>query len=735
MKRIVSKLSLVLAIIVIMTSAFAAGTMANTEQLIVGDINGDGKFTSADAVLWLYNDIFGKEYKRAQSADYNGDGVENGDDAGYLLFSCLFGQDVYPLPDKEAVLTVPDDRYKVIYSNNGIVSVKPMIAGDVLDVCDTITDNSGVQHNFVGWYNEAQTAYYTVAPDYDVTVYAVYKGYTKYTFDNGVVTAATTAEASDDVIKFNNGAALTPSLLDGIADRTYALTSGNTYVLAMKYLLGAGQSGEISVYGVKADGTAVQLDINEYTYDEVTVSGGKWSNSASVAASLKLVGAGNWSNTVFSITASQVYSSFYIKYTGESEFAIDDLTVSDNNINKNTVNGVDISEFRFVRPHFNSSYLTQIEMEKLCVTYGIAIADDNSISTIYEVIVGNSSRSGVETITDHDKFSIKISGTKVYINGGSPHAIAAGVTEFGKLLSKKNVTNADSFEGSYTQAISNYDKTTYYTHAWGDDFDGSEVDILKWNIVDGEKHYQSLDDGSSSWRVAEANIVQNGHLIQREWYEGNYKTDPANVKYYGGTLRSGSKMTFRGGYLEHSVIIPDNPVSWNTLWLSSVADNGIIFGEIDLNETFATAKYTSINVHTWPKKNNEYGWEHRSFDNESVGVNKKVSLSTIDSISHNLNTEFHTYGILWTRDALVYTFDGEVYINFDLNRTGFEDFKMAFSNDSQLYQVIIAASPGTTGEVSNLKDEHWTPAKSDYVTDYVHIYQVNDGWSVMNSAK
>ncbi len=728
--------------------------MANTEpELIVGDINGDGKFTSADAVLWLYNDIFGrKEYKRAQSADFNGDGKQDADDAVYLLFSSLFGQDVYALPEKESLLTRPDERITLTYTDNGVNTVKSLLlTGEALDSRADITDKSGVKHSFVGWYNAAQSAQYSFAPEDDITLYAIYKGYTKYSFDSGVLNNKTTATAASNAVKFENGNRLTPSLLDGISDRTYALTSGNTYVLAMKCLLAAGKTGVLSVYGVKADGTAVQLDINEYTYDEVTVSGGKWSSSASSASSFKVNGTDNWTDVVFSITASLEYASFYIEYTGESELVIDDLTVSDNNINKNTVNGVDISNFRFVRPHYNSSYLTQIEMEKLCDKYGIKIVEDNSGSVTYEIIVGDTTTTKLGSITDSAKYSVKIEGTKVYINGGSPHATAAGVTEFGKLLERKNVTDADSFEGSYTQAITNYDKESYYTVKWSEDFsvasNGHEtgVDLTKWSWVDDGDSYNNPDRRPTIRSHSKEHLtVADGTLNFKAGFDENY--------YYGFKITTKNRMTYKYGIVEMSAKLPHGSPFWIALWACAGSGPEGFGPEIDIVEMFGNSQVYAANMHAWHRNNDRYKYwldqgvsvdsnNHWSLDSTHGSVKKFTMLG-----EELLGDEFHTFAYIWDETAYSFACDGEIFFTLDVNnKTDIEKY----GRTKELYQesfnqpIYLILSEATAfsaqfpdpSKIPADNDPVWTSKGNNFRVDFVNIYQLDDGKSEINITK
>ena len=63
-----------------------------------GDLNGDGKVSSNDAILLLRHILFEEDYPLDESLDldFNGDGAVNSNDAIYLLRHVLFGDD-YPL--------------------------------------------------------------------------------------------------------------------------------------------------------------------------------------------------------------------------------------------------------------------------------------------------------------------------------------------------------------------------------------------------------------------------------------------------------------------------------------------------------------------------------------------------------------------------------------------------------------------------------------------------------------
>ena len=63
---------------------------------ILGDVNGDGYVTDADAVHLLYYTIFPEDYPINQIADFNGDGYVTDADAVHLLYYTIFPED-YPL--------------------------------------------------------------------------------------------------------------------------------------------------------------------------------------------------------------------------------------------------------------------------------------------------------------------------------------------------------------------------------------------------------------------------------------------------------------------------------------------------------------------------------------------------------------------------------------------------------------------------------------------------------------
>lgn len=396
------------------------------------------------------------------------------------------------------------------------------------------------------------------------------------------------------------------------------------------------------------------------------------------------------------------------------------------------INGKPINEFTIVRPHYNSSYLTQVEMEKIVkLAFNTSYAKIEIVEDVYcepsenEIIVGNCNRLKVEKISDYDEYRITVSGSKVYLNGGSPYATAMAVSEFFKLLYNDDITDADSVVGSYKTASEDYDSKKTFKPVWIDDFDGDKVDETKWYVIDEE--YTNKDpqtglsgkNGKRAWRKPSNVIIENG------CFNAIYTQDESN--YYGGTIRTLDKMNFKYGYVETSAKMPQGSGFWNTLWMHGAEERRLIGPEIDVNETFGGSEWAKANAHVWPsaRGKEEKGWTHRSFDGLRKGISR-YSLPEDDG--QTLKDDFHTYGVLWDEDYIAFTADGKIYVEMDLNELGLEDFKEAFT--CTRVKMILSGTPGfgNCPWPQTATDEEWEKY-GKYTVDYVHLYQLDDGKS------
>lgn len=394
-----------------------------------------------------------------------------------------------------------------------------------------------------------------------------------------------------------------------------------------------------------------------------------------------------------------------------------------------TVNGVNINKFTIIRPHFNFTYLAQLEIDELVefvynkTGFMIEVKDDTYTTPAdYEIIVGNTNRKNIETFDHYDDFNITVSGKFILLNGGNTYSTAMAVSEFTKKLAKGSVTDGDTLKGlSYKETfVASYDNTKDYKLVWGDDFDGTSVDSSKWDIANEE--YTSKDpatglsgqNGKRAWRKPQNVLIENGYFCSI------LTQDDAN--YYSGTIRTNNHLNYKFGYVETSSKMPHGSGFWNTLWMRFLDKDAYIKPEIDINESFGNSAFADPTIHVWPSAEaSKEGWEHREYDTGKTKI--KYSIPSSEGL---LKDDFHTYGLLWDENYCVFTADGREYARFDLNAQGYEDFKIAYTATN--VSMILSASCGFANcpLPQTATEDEWQNSNRYYV-DYVHLYQLQDG--------
>ncbi len=397
-----------------------------------------------------------------------------------------------------------------------------------------------------------------------------------------------------------------------------------------------------------------------------------------------------------------------------------------------TVNGATLTAFKVVRSHYNESYIVQAQIDEMINTANglghiIEYVEDQYVTEgDYEIVVGNANRKGVTEITNRDEYKITIQDKKVYINGGSPQATAIAVAEFGKMLSKVQLTNADSVSGTYSETVKKYDRSKYYTLTWGDDFDGDSVDPTLWYHVPETAYSSDGFNNRTAIRSKDPNYV---FVADGKFHINSSFND---TQYIGGMLMTDRTMLYKYGYLEMSAILPDAPGLWTSLWLDSrwhgqngkQPDVGVYYDfEIDVNECFGNASAVAANCHKWPTSFGEKeGYEHTSLDVEPYSRQKRRA--AVDE-GHNFGDGFHTFGLLWDETQMTFTCDGEPYFTYEINKT-VEDLDGFHALCYIRLSAAIGFSGNPLGTIIDDNDERWY-TRNKFVIDYVHIYQLQDG--------
>lgn len=395
---------------------------------------------------------------------------------------------------------------------------------------------------------------------------------------------------------------------------------------------------------------------------------------------------------------------------------------ADGNFSDITINGKNIGDFNVIRQRFNSSYLSTVEINKtidniLNITgYKLYLNYDKyTPEQELEIIVGNTSRPGNTSINDYDTYEIKISGTKVYLNGGSPHATAMAVSEFNKLLtSKHELTDADSvLGGSYELAVKGYDRNTTYYPTYFDTFDGDEIDTTKWRVMGGNEFGREGQNGKWSGMSNDPNFV---FCTDGKFYIIGQVTD---TQYLGGSISNDHTMEYHYGYVEYSAVCPNGPSYWSLLWCCG-SSNCINFSpEIDINECFGNAKVTQAAFHAWPTRNGAAAGKVHYTTN----AGQEGSYWCPDG--KTWSDDFHTFGLIWDQNHMAVTGDGEIFYSYDTTTN--EDDIDAFVNPWMYMKFSYSVGRANNGEkAENLNEEQLT-VTNKFIVDWMYLYQLDDG--------
>ncbi len=399
-----------------------------------------------------------------------------------------------------------------------------------------------------------------------------------------------------------------------------------------------------------------------------------------------------------------------------------------------SINGVLVNNFSIVHNFEGRSWLIQEELRKLNTAVRNATGGqlkvsedtDTAVGT-YEISIGDTDRA-VKFQSDYalDEYEIIISGSKVYVLGGSSYAVQVGITELCELLKKGDVTDADSKTGRYSDAVTAYDNTSYYKLTWSEEFndssalvynDGENATLKNWYLdpltVNGNT-VSSTDTSryfGDSYLVSDCDTVEmrDGMIILRA-----IKNDNSTVNYaattengggnegllykHQGGLRSENNMYFNFGYLEMRARVPDGTGVYSSFWLDCRNKCNL---EIDIFESLGVEHQQRANIHWWNSVAN--------------GGHTWISSSVACEYNHeggSLFDDWHIVGLLWNSREIKFIYDGEVFYE---QTTGMKYF-------GKYLQVVAGVNVGWANRTQ--------PASEDlipleYQIDYFRLYQID----------
>ena len=410
-----------------------------------------------------------------------------------------------------------------------------------------------------------------------------------------------------------------------------------------------------------------------------------------------------------------------------------------------TINGKNISDFTIIRDKSNRSWLLQEEyrkvQDKIREKTGFLLhlrEDKDTAEKEYEIHIGNTIRTAKpQSDYDYDSWEIAIADKKVYIAGGSTYAVQVALTEFGKMLEKGAVTNADSKTGSYAATVATYDSAKYYTLTWQEEFDfeaasieesGWTVDSMRVNnqVITGAGGEPTRRFGKSYLaNDVDTTVVTNGNFIMRAIkMEDATITYPNDSDHGGGTdgllykhqggFHSESIMTFNFGYVEMRARIPDGKGVYSSFWFNNTDRSGRGGIEVDIFESLGMAHTLRATIHYWGESFED---GHTSLDTglyvkgEGV-VEGKDRQYVLPKEEGTLFDDYHTIGCYWSWDGIRMYCDGVMY---------YEGAVDEFHYD-QYCEIIGGVNVGWGGRI---EPDNNLQFPLEYHIDYIRLYQID----------
>ena len=191
-----------------------------------------------------------------------------------------------------------------------------------------------------------------------------------------------------------------------------------------------------------------------------------------------------------------------------------------------------------------------------------------------------------------------------------------------------------------------------WTQTFGDDFDGTAVDLKKWkpqffgcHVINGE--LQAYQPGNVS--------VSDGKLClvaRREQCSYAYCGQPGIVKdYSSGCAVSEGKFAQKYGYWEGRFVFPRVRGSWPTFWLLPQNESGQMAGwppEVDI--------FDAVDLGDGPLMDLPWGIYCGS-NYPNPGGNVYLCTGNRAPLSSDMSVNYHTAGFLWTPDSAAFYVD------------------------------------------------------------------------------
>lgn len=250
--------------------------------------------------------------------------------------------------------------------------------------------------------------------------------------------------------------------------------------------------------------------------------------------------------------------------------------------------------------------------------------------------------------------------------------------------------------------------------AWGDEFDGAELDAAKWNIEEWEP--RRVNDEDQAYTARNKNIRLEDSLLVIEAHREDYE----GALYTSGRIQSSGKADFLYGRFEARARLPEGQGTWPAIWMlpsnpfqyattcsddegwqgSSECDAWPNSGEIDILE------------HVGYQMNHVHGTVHTRAYYWAMWEQRKGRILLPD-VANN----FHVYALEWSPEKIEAFVDDTLYFTYVNEGSGWE----AWPFDQPFHWILNIAVGGVWGRAGGPIDDNIFPQRLE--VDWVRVYE------------
>lgn len=267
-----------------------------------------------------------------------------------------------------------------------------------------------------------------------------------------------------------------------------------------------------------------------------------------------------------------------------------------------------------------------------------------------------------------------------------------------------------------------------YKMTWHDEFDGNKLDTTKWgyqygcfdpaqrsqvNYTDSPENV-SVRDGylNLTARYSPTKTKWDGTQIPRTCKDGSTVYDAPFTSGMITTKTKDGKVLYAapgtGFYAEARIKLPTARSSWSSFWATGTKGGWPGNGEIDVFESKGyDPSFLMSNVHTPRVGNPKKTQQHQGMMHGDTATSQ---------------SEFHTYGVLKTADAIEFYFDGQM-----THRVKMQDMKGASNPFADPENGLVLKLNQMVGGSYLAKHDNWSDKTFVDATKLADDYKSADG--------